>query len=79
MALFDDVKEVIAEVLYVSPDDIVETAILDVELGADELDTVEIMIDLEERFDIQIDDGAMMDAGTVREVVTLVRDALEDA
>ena len=47
------IKEVAAEVLSVDPDQVTETARFKEDLDADSLDLVELVMGLEERFDIE--------------------------
>jgi acyl carrier protein len=56
MALFDDVKEVVVEQLNVNPDEVKEESKFVEDLGADSLDVVELVMALEEKFDIEIPD-----------------------
>ena len=56
MALFDDVKEVVVEQLNVNPDEVKEDSKFVEDLGADSLDVVELVMALEEKFDIGIPD-----------------------
>ena len=56
MALFDDVKAIVAEQLNVNPDEIKEDSKFVEDLGADSLDVVELVMALEEKFDIEIPD-----------------------
>ncbi len=57
MALLDDVKEVVVEQLNVNPDEIKEESKFVEDLGADSLDVVELVMALEEKFDIEIPDA----------------------
>src|SRR5207245_10665601 len=52
----DKVKEIIVEQLGVEEDDVTVNAKFIEDLGADSLDTVELVMALEEHFDIQIPD-----------------------
>jgi acyl carrier protein len=70
MALFDEVKEVVVEQLNVNPDEVKEDSMFVEDLGADSLDVVELVMALEEKFDIEIPDE---DA----EKITTVKDAIE--
>jgi acyl carrier protein len=70
MALFDEVKEVVVEQLNVSPDEVKEESKFVEDLGADSLDVVELVMALEEKFDIEIPDE---DA----EKITTVKDAIQ--
>ena len=56
MAILDDVKEVVAEQLNVNVDEIKEESKFVDDLGADSLDVVELVMALEEKFDIEIPD-----------------------
>ncbi|HIP42001.1 MAG TPA: acyl carrier protein [Campylobacterales bacterium] len=56
MALFDDVKDVVVEQLNISPDEVKEDSKFVEDLGADSLDVVELVMALEEKFDIEIPD-----------------------
>ena len=56
MALFDDVKAVVVEQLNVNPDEVKEESKFVEDLGADSLDVVELVMALEEKFDIEIPD-----------------------
>jgi acyl carrier protein len=53
---FERVKKVVAEKLRVSEDEVTETASFVDDLGADSLDVVDLVMGLEEEFDIEIPD-----------------------
>ena len=52
----DRVKEIIAEQLGVDGDQVTQNASFTADLGADSLDTVELVMALEEEFDLEIPD-----------------------
>ena len=56
MALLDDVKEVVIEQLDCDPAEVKEDSKFIEDLGADSLDVVELVMALEEKFDIEITD-----------------------
>ena len=56
MALLDDVKEVVVEQLDCDPAEVKEDSRFVEDLGADSLDVVELVMALEEKFDIEIPD-----------------------
>ena len=56
MALLDDVKEVVIEQLDCDPAEVKEDSRFIEDLGADSLDVVELVMALEEKFDIEIPD-----------------------
>ena len=53
---FERVKKVVVKQLEVSEDQVTETASFVDDLGADSLDVVELVMGLEEEFDIEIPD-----------------------
>ena len=73
---FEKLKKVIAEVLSVDPDEItMETTFTD-DLGADSLDLFQIIMGLEEEFDIEIPAESAEDITTVEEAVEMIKKAL---
>ena len=73
---FEKLKKVIAEVLNVDPDEItLETTFLD-DLGADSLDVFQIIMGIEEEFDIEIPVEKAEKITTVEEAVELIKAAL---
>ena len=72
MATFDEVKAVVKEQLNVSEDAIkLESKIVD-DLNADSLDVVELVMALEEKFDIEIPDSEAEKLITIQNVVDYV-------
>ena len=69
MSTFDKVKEVVIDKLGVEDDKIVSEASFVDDLGADSLDTVELIMQLEEEFGIEIPDE---DAETITTVQAAV-------
>ncbi len=72
MALFDDIKEVVVEQLSVSPDEVKEDSKFVEDLGADSLDVVELVMALEEKFDIEIPDDEAEKIQTVKDVIDYI-------
>jgi len=72
MALIDDIKEVVVEQLSVSADEVKEDAKFVEDLGADSLDVVELVMALEEKFDIEIPDDEAEKIQTLNDVVAYV-------
>jgi len=56
MALFDEVKAIVVEQLNVNEDEVKEESKFVEDLGADSLDVVELVMALEEKFDVEIPD-----------------------
>jgi len=72
MALFDEVKEVVVEQLNVSPDEVKEDSKFVEDLGADSLDVVELVMALEEKFDIEIPDDQAEAIATVGDAIKFI-------
>ena len=75
MAILDEVKEVVAEQLGVNGDEIKEDSKFVEDLGADSLDVVELVMALEEKFDIEIPDEAAEKIATVADAVKFIEEA----
>jgi acyl carrier protein len=75
MAILDEVKEVVAEQLGVNIDEIKEDSKFVDDLGADSLDVVELVMALEEKFDIEIPDEAAEKIATVADAVKFIEEA----
>ena len=72
-AILEKVKEVIIEQLAVEDEAIkLETSFID-DLGADSLDIVELIMALEEEFDLQIPDSEAEKITTVGDVVEYIK------
>jgi acyl carrier protein len=73
------VKEIIAQQLGVGLDQIVDDASFIDDLGADSLDTVELVMAFEEEFDIEIPDEAAEKIATVGNAITYLKEHLESS
>lgn len=72
--IFDKVKEIIIEQLGVTDSSItLESSFID-DLGADSLDIVELIMALEEEFDLEIPDGDAEKVVTVGDVVEYIKE-----
>ena len=70
---FEKLKKVIAEVLNVDPEEIsLDTTFMD-DLGADSLDVFQIIMGIEEEFDIEIPAEKAEKITTVEEAVELIK------
>lgn len=72
----DRARQIIAEHLEIDPAKITDDAKFIDDLGADSLDTVEIVLALEEEFDIEIRDEDAENILTVGQAVKYVSDRL---
>ena len=73
---FDRVKKVVVEQLEVSEEEVTPTASFVDDLGADSLDVVELVMGLEEEFDIEIPDDAAEHIQTVGDAVKFIDERL---
>ena len=74
MAVEERVKKIIAEQLGVDEDDVVPEAKFVEDLGADSLDTVELVMALEEEFEIEIPDEDAEKIQTVSAAIDFVKE-----
>ena len=72
----EKVKEIICEQLNVAEEDVVPTASFVDDLGADSLDQVELIMAMEEEFDVSISDEDAEKIGTVKDAVDYITKAL---
>jgi acyl carrier protein len=72
MAVGDKVKEIIAEQLGVKKEEVTDEAKFIDDLGADSLDTVELVMALEEEFGIEIPDEDAEKMVTVGEAIKYI-------
>lgn len=73
---FEKMKEVIANVLNVDPQEIKLETTFTEDLGADSLDLFQIIMGLEDEFDVQIDPEKTENITTVGEAVELLKGAI---
>lgn len=72
MAVFDDVRDVVVEQLSVAPEAVkLESKIIE-DLGADSPDVVELVMALEEKFEVEIPDGDAEKLITINDVVSYI-------
>ncbi|AAM24693.1 Acyl carrier protein [Caldanaerobacter subterraneus subsp. tengcongensis MB4] len=75
--IFEKVRNIIAEQLGIDPEEItMESSFID-DLGADSLDIVELIMALEEEFDIEIPDEDAEKIKTVGDVVEYLSNIVE--
>ncbi len=75
MAVEERIKKIIAEQLGVEEDDVVPDAKFVEDLGADSLDTVELVMELEEEFDISIPEDSAEKIQRVGEAIDYIEKA----
>jgi|TARA_B100001059_G_scaffold235439_1_gene281070 acyl carrier protein len=67
------VKAIIVDKLGVSESEVTEEASFTNDLGADSLDTVELIMEFEKEFDIQIPDDQAENIATVKQAVEYIK------
>ena len=74
MAVEERIKKIISEQLGVEEDEVVPEAKFVEDLGADSLDTVELVMALEEEFDIEIPDEEAEKIQTVAGAIDFIKE-----
>ena len=75
---FEKIRDIIVEVLNVEESDVkMESTFID-DLGADSLDVFQIIMGLEEEFDIEIPNEAAESISTVADAVEQIKNALNN-
>lgn len=72
--IFEKVKNIIVDQLGVEAEEVTEGASFVDDLGADSLDIVELIMALEEEFDVEIPDEDAERISTVRDAVEYIRE-----
>lgn len=72
MATFEKVRKVVVDQLDVSEDEVTPQASFVEDLGADSLDVVELIMGLEEEFDVEIPDEDAEKIATVQDAVSYI-------
>ena len=70
--MLDKIKSIVVDQLGVDEDQVTEDASFVHDLGADSLDTVELIMAFEEEFDIEIPDEDAQKIKTVKDVIEYI-------
>ncbi|MCR5058029.1 MAG: acyl carrier protein [Clostridiales bacterium] len=73
--IFDTLTDMLSELLDMKKSDFSEDTMIFEELPLDSLQLYELVVDLEERFDLQISDEAIEKIRSVGDVVDMIHDA----
>ena len=73
--IFEKVQTIISEQLGVDKSQVTKDANFANDLGADSLDTVELIMEFEKEFDIQIPDDQAENIATVGQAISYIEDA----
>jgi len=72
--IFEKVKKLIAEQLDVEENSIQETSNIADDLGADSLDVVDLVMSIEDEFDVEIPEDQVENIKTVGDIVKYIED-----
>ena len=70
--IFDKVKEIIVDQLDADENDVTQDASITDDLGADSLDVVDLVMSIEEEFDIEVPDEEVANMKTVGDIVKYI-------
>lgn len=70
--VFERIKELIVEELNIPADQINLDSKIAEDLGADSIDAIELIMEVEEEFDIEIDDDTAMGIKTINDLVEVI-------
>lgn len=72
--VFDKIKDIIVDQLDVEADKVTLGANIQDDLGADSLDVVDLVMSIEEEFDVEVPDEAVEGMKTVADIVKYIED-----
>ena len=76
--VFDKVSEIIVDQLECEKDEVTMEASITEDLGADSLDVVDLVMSIEENFDIEIPDEDVENIKTVGDIVKYIESKVEE-
>ena len=76
--VFDKIKDIIVEQLDVEEDAVTMEASITEDLGADSLDVVDLVMSIEERFDVETPDEEVENIKTVCDIVKYIENKVEE-
>ena len=76
--VFDKIKDIIVEQLDVEEDAVTMEASITEDLGADSLDVVDLVMSIEESFDVEIPDVEVENIKTVGDIVKYIENKVEE-
>ena len=71
--VLDKIKEILAEQLSVDPDKITMNSLLEEDLDADSLDAIDIVMSIEDEFQVEVPDEVIADMKSVGDIVNYVK------
>ena len=76
--VFDKIKDIIVEQLDVEEDAVTMEASITDDLGADSLDVVDLVMSIEESFDVEIPDEEVENIKTVGDIVKYIENKVDE-
>lgn len=76
--VFDKIKDIIVEQLDVEEDAVTMEASITEDLGADSLDVVDLVMSIEESFDVEIPDEEVENIKTVGDIVKYIENKVKE-
>lgn len=76
--IFDEIKDILAEQLDVNPDNIELSSDLSIDLGADSLDAIDIVMSIEDQYGIEVPDKVIENMKTVEDIVNFIEGATSE-
>lgn len=76
--VFDKIKDIIVEQLDVEEDAVTMESSITEDLGADSLDVVDLVMSIEESFDVEIPDEEVENIKTVGDIVKYIENKVEE-
>ena len=76
--VFDKIKDIIVEQLDVEEDAVTMEASITEDLGADSLNVVDLVMSIEESFDVEIPDEEVENIKTVGDIVKYIENKVEE-
>ena len=70
--VFEQIKTIVSEKLSLDPEKVQRDSHLHEDFGADSLDAVEIIMAVEDAFDIEVADDVLMNIKTVKDIVDYI-------
>ena len=68
----DEIKSIVADILNISPSEVEPDSRFIEDLGADSLDAVELIMALEDEFNLEVDDEAAQNMKYVKDLVQYI-------
>ncbi len=72
--VFEKIKAILAEQLDADPEKMTMDTKIAEDLGADSIDVVELLMSIEDEFDVEIPDEAIENVKTIGDVVNYIQD-----